>query len=165
MRETELEHVTPGAQPSLKTLYEVAFIQKEPGGFLGKYLSPPLFSPHYHGSTSDSFIARTSYSASRIFVTRDDSGKGRLNTRYFLGVLASVAVHTAYRPDRTRSTSDTFNNFGSTIGGDMGMNVFHEFGPGIRQMVKGLTPKFVSGIEARIAHDQTPRNGVSIPAR
>jgi hypothetical protein len=46
------------------------------------------------------------------------------------------------------------------------MNVFHEFGPGVRQMVKGLTPKFVSRIEERITHhDQTPRDVVSIPAR
>jgi hypothetical protein len=45
------------------------------------------------------------------------------------------------------------------------VNVFHEFGPGIRQMVKGLTPKFVSRIEESIAHDQTPKNVVSLPAR
>ncbi len=78
--------------------------------------------------------------------------------------MASVANHTAYRPYWTRSTSATFNDFGSTIGSDAGMNVFHEFGPGIRQMVKGLTPKFVSRIEERITHDQT-RVAVSIPAR
>jgi hypothetical protein len=37
------------------------------------------------------------------------------------------------------------------------MNVYHEFGPGIRQMLQGRTPKFVSRIEARIAHDHTAR--------
>jgi len=45
------------------------------------------------------------------------------------------------------------------------MNVFHEFGPGIQQMVKGLTPKFVSRIEERITRDQIPRVVISIPAR
>ncbi len=39
-----------------------------------------------------------------------------------------------------------FNEFGSTIGSDARSNVFHEIGPGIWQMVKGFTPKFVSGI-------------------
>jgi hypothetical protein len=32
-------------------------------------------------------------------------------------------------------------------------------------MVKGLTPTFVSRIEERITHDQTPSGVVSIPAR
>jgi len=49
-----------------------------------------------------------------------------------------------------------FNDFGSTIGSDAGMKVFHEFGPGIRQMMKGLTPKFVSKIEERINHSPLP---------
>jgi hypothetical protein len=43
------------------------------------------------------------------------------------------------------------------MGSDAGMNVFHEFGPGIRQVLQGHTPKFVSRIEARITHDHTPR--------
>jgi hypothetical protein len=167
MRQTELGHVTPGPQPSLTTHYQVAFIQKESSAFLGKYLYPPLLKqdPRYYASTSDSLIGRASYAASRIFVTRDDSGKSRLNTSYFLGVLTSVASATAYRPYRMRSTSATFNNFGSTIGGDAGMNVFHEFGPGIRQMVKGLTPKFVSRIEERINRNQISKDAVSIPTR
>ncbi len=165
MRGTELGHATPGLQPSLTAHYQVTFIQQEPSAFFGKYLSPSSLNPRYYASTSDSFMGRASYAASRIFVTRDESGKGRLNTRYFLGVLTSVAIHTAYRPYWTRSASMPFNDFGSTLGSDAGMNVFHEFGPGIRQMVKGLTPKFVSRIGQRITHDQIPRDAVLIPAR
>ena len=167
MRETELEHVTPGPQPSLTALYKAVFIQKESSAFFGKYLYPSLLKqdPRYYPSTSGSFMGRATYAASRIFITRDDSGKRRLNTSYFLGVLTSVAIHTAYRPYWARSTSATFNNFGSTIGSDAGINLFHEFGPGIRQMVKGHTPKFVSRIEEGITHDQTPRDLVSTPCK
>ena len=100
-----------------------------------------------------------------IFVTRDDSGKRRLNASYFLGVLSLVAVHSARRPYWARSASAPFNDFGSTIGNDAGINLFHEFEPGIRQMVKAHAPKFVSSIEERITHDQTPRDVVSTPAR
>jgi hypothetical protein len=164
MRETEMGHLTPGP-PSVTAFYQTAFIQKEPGAFLGKYLYPPLLNPRYYASTSDSFMGRASYAASGIFITRDGSGKRRLNTSYLLGALASVAVHSSLRPNRTQSTSATFNNFGSTIGSDAGINVYHEFGPGIRQMVKGHTPKFVSRIEERITHDQPPRDVVSIPTR
>jgi hypothetical protein len=159
MRETKLGRFTPGPQRNLAALYQVAFIQKGSSAFLGKYLYPPLLKQdtRYYASTSDSFIGRASYAASRVFVTRDSSGKGRLNTRYFLGVLSSVAMHAAYRPYRTQSASETFNNFGSTIGGDAGINVFHEFRPGIRQVVKGFTPGFVSRIEERITHNQIPK--------
>ena len=159
MRETELGHITPGLQPSLTAHYQAAFIQKESSNFVDKDPYPSLLKQNlrYLPSTSDSFMGRATYAASRIFITRDDSGKGRLNTRYFLGVLTSVASATAYRPYWARSSSETFNNFGSTIGSDAGLNVLHEFGPGIRQMVKGFTPKFVSRIEERITHSQTPR--------
>ena len=145
IRGTILGHVTPGSQPRLTALYQQNL--------------------RYYPSTSSSFMGRATYAASRIFITRDGSGKGRLNTSYFLGVLTSVASDTAYRPSWARSTSATFNNFGSTIGGDAGSNLYHEFGPGIQQMVKAHLPRFVSRIEDRISHPQTPGNAFSIPTR
>ena len=165
MRETGLGHVTPELQPSFTAPYKAVFTQKEPSAFFGKYLYPSSLKqdPRYYPSTSGSFMGRATYAASRIFITRDASGQGRLNTSYFLGVLTSVAIHAAYRPYWARSASETFNNFGSTIGSDAGSNLFHEFRPGIRLMVKGHTPKFVSRIEERITHDQTPRDVVSTP--
>jgi hypothetical protein len=162
MRETEL-----GLQPRLTAPHKAVLTQEGFSNFVGKSTYPPLLKPdpRYYASMSNSFMGRASYAASRVFVTRDDSGKGRLNTRYFLGVLSSVAMHAAYRPYGARSTSDTFNNFGSTIGGDAGSNLYHEFGPGIQQMVKAHLPRFVSRIEDRIIHAQTPGNAISIPTR
>ena len=159
MRETKPGQFTTGPQRNLTPRYQVAFIQRASNAFLGKYLYPPLLKrdTRFYASTSDSFMGRASYAASRIFVTRDDSGKGRLNTSYFLGVLASVAIHTARRPYWARSPSQTFNNFGSTIGGGAGINIFHEFRPGILQMVKVITPKFVSKIEDRVTNNQIPK--------
>jgi hypothetical protein len=167
MRETKLGHLAPGPQPSLTAPYKAVFTQKEDSTFFAKYLYPSSLKPNlrYHPSTGGSFMGRTTYAASRIFVRRDDSGKGRLNTSYFLGVLTSVATASAYRPYWARSTSATFNNFGSTIGRDAGMNLFHEFGAGIRQMVKGHAPKFVWKIEERITHDQNLREVVPSSAR
>jgi hypothetical protein len=167
MRETELGHLTPGRRPSLTALYKGVLIQKESSAFFGKYLYPSLLKQdaRYYPSSSSSFLGRATYAASRILTTRNDSGKGTLNTSYFLGVLTSVAIATAYRPYRRRSTSATFKTFGSTIGSDAGINLLHEFGPGIRQMVKGHAPKFVSRIEERITNDQTLRDVVITPAR
>jgi len=163
IREAELGLVAAGPQPSVTAHYELVFIKTKPNAFLGKYLYQPMLrqDTHYYASTSDSFMGRASYAASRIFVTRDLSGKMRMNTSYFLGVLTSVASATAHRPYWARSTSGTFDNFGTTMGSSAGMNVFREFGPGIQQMVAGHAPKFV----ARIVEQVTRRNAVRIPAR
>jgi hypothetical protein len=166
MRETELG-VIPKPQPNLIDLYKVVLIQKESSAFFGKYLYPSLLKqdPRYYPSTNRSFLGRASYAASRILITRNDSGERRLNSSYFLGVLTSVAIATAYRPYWARSPSTTFKAFGSTIGSDAGVNLFHEFGPAVRQMVKSRTPKFVSRIEERVIHDQIPRDVGHTPAR
>lgn len=165
MRETELGRLSPGQQPSLMALYKGVLIQRESSVFFGKYLYPALFKqdPRYYPSNSGSFLGRATYAVSRILITRDDSGKRTLNTSYFLGVLTSVAIATAYRPYWRRSTSATFKTFGSTIGSDAGINLLHEFGPGIRQMVKRRAPKFVSRIEERITNDRPPGPVVSPP--
>jgi hypothetical protein len=95
-------------------------------------------------------MGRATYAASRILFTQDNSGRGSLNTSYFLAVLSSAAAHTAYRPYWRRSVSEPFSDFGSTIGNDAGMNLLHEFGPGLQQLMKSHAPKFVSRIEERL---------------
>ena len=163
MREKVLGQVTLRLQPSLTAPYKTALIPEEPCTFFGKYLYPSLRKqdPLYYPSTSGSFVGRATDAASRIFITRNDAGKRRLNTSYFLGVLTSVAIHTAYRPYWARSTSTTFNNFGSTIGSGAGINLFREFGPGIRQMIKSHAPKLESRVEERSANDRTAKEVVS----
>ena len=166
-RGTELRYVTPASRSNLIPSDELLLSQKESSNFIAKYLYPPLVKRRllYHPSTSNTFTGRSIYAASHIFVTRDDSGKRRLNASYFLGVLSLVAVHSARRPYWARSASAPFNDFGSTIGNDAGINLFHEFEPGIRQMVKGHTPKFAFKLEERITRDQNLKELASSPAR
>ncbi len=165
MRETESGHLSHKLRPVFAVSYAVSY--QEPNTFLDRYLHRSLVSQNlrYPRSTSVSFVGRVTYAASRIFITRDNSGQRRLNTSYFLGVLSSIAIHTARSPYWTRSPSAPFSDFGSTIGNDAGVNLFHEFGPGLHQIVKGHTPKFVSKIEARITRDRNPRGAISTPAR
>ncbi len=168
IRETESGRVAPRPQANLTLHYQAALIQERSSNLPGKDPYTPVFRQNlrYLPSTSITFMGRATYAASRILFTRDASGKGRPNTSYFLAVLASVA---SARPSHlmywARSPSETFNNFGSTIGGDAGINLLHEFGPGIRQMVKGLTPKFVSRIEKRTTHDLMRMGFASSPVR
>jgi hypothetical protein len=106
----------------------------------------------YRPSESGSLIRRATSAALETFFTRDPSGKSRLNTSYFVGVLTSAVIHTAYRPYWNRPVSAPFSDFGSTVGNDAGMNLLHEFRPGLEQLLKSHTPKFVSRIEASIEH-------------
>jgi hypothetical protein len=151
-RASELANATRPAQPGAALLDPVEPVQKVSADFFDRRLYPSLLRRrlNYHPASSDSLMGRATYAASWIFVTRDGSGKGRLDPSYFLGVLTSAAIHTAYRPYWRRSPSQPFNDFGSTIGNDAGMNLFHEFGPGLQQLMRSHAPKFVSRIEERL---------------
>jgi hypothetical protein len=126
--------------------------QKESKTLFDKYLNPSSAKqlPGYRSTSDGSLMGRATYAASRIFVTRDESGKGRLNTSYLLQALTSVAADTASRPYWRRSPTGSVSDFGSTVGNDAGINVWHEFRPGIEQLMKSHTPKFISKIEERI---------------
>jgi hypothetical protein len=149
-RESKLANLS--AQQSFALLYRPRADQKESGNFFDKHLYPSLLRRrlNYPPAPSDSLMGRAAYAASRIFVTRDESGKGRLNTSYFMAVLTTAAVHSAYRPYYRRSASQPFNDFGSAIGNDAGMNLFREFEPGLQQLMRNHAPRFVSRIEERL---------------
>jgi hypothetical protein len=167
MGKTEVGQGSHRSRPNFAVPYEAVSTQKGQGAFLNKYLYPSLVSKNlrYHPSTSVSFMGRATDAASRIFVTRDAAGKKRLNTPYFLGMLGSMAIHSARSPYWTRTASAPFNDLGSTIGNNAGVNLLHEFGPGIRQMVKDHMPKFVVRIEERITPERNPRGAISTTVR
>jgi hypothetical protein len=133
---------------------KAVFSQKEPDAIFLKYLYPSSQRrlSGYHSVSSGSLMGRATYAASRPLITRDESGKARLNTSYLLRTLTAVAKDTASTPYWKRSVGAPFGDFGSTVGSDAGMNLWHEFGPGIQQLLKSHTPQFVSRIEERIGH-------------
>ena len=149
--------------PNLAMVYETVPAQKESDDFLSKFLVASLHNPNarYRASSNDGWVGRATDAASSIFVTRDESGKRRLNTSYFAGVLTLVAAHSASRPYWLRSSSAPMGDFGSTVGNDAGMNLMHEFGPGIREAVTGHMPSFVFRIEQRVTGERNPRPATS----
>jgi hypothetical protein len=128
------------------------FYQEQPDqnssrDFFTRHLYPtlPKRNLNYHPA-NEGLVRRATYAASRTLITRDDFGKARLNTSYLLRMLTSVAKDTASTPYWRRRFAEPFSDFGSTIGNDVGMNVVHEFEPGIEQLLKNHTPKFVTAM-------------------
>jgi len=134
-------------------LYQEKPDQNSSRDFLTRHFYPtlPKQNLNYHPA-NESLVRRATYAASRTLISRDDSGKARLDTSYLLRTLTSVAKDTASTPYWRRHFSDPFSNFGSTIGNDVGMNVLHEFEPGIEKLLKNHAPKFVTAKEKHSRH-------------
>jgi hypothetical protein len=126
----------------------------DPKGIFHKYLFPSSTrqGPGHPADNEGGWVARAERSASRMIMTRDDSGKIRLNTPYLLRTLTYVAKDTASTPYWRRSPGEPASDFGATIGDDAGMNVFHEFAPSIQQLMKSHAPRFVAKIAQRVGH-------------
>jgi hypothetical protein len=129
------------------------FRQKDSNTILAKYLKPPSSNkPAYSPSGAESLMDRAAHAASRTFITRDESGKGRINTSYFLRTFTAVMADTASRPYWRRSVGEPFSDFGSSVGNSAGMNVLHEFEPSLQQALKSHAPRFVSRIVQHVGH-------------
>jgi hypothetical protein len=159
MERESLERLAPGVTPSYSALYGAPVVQKKSKVFLDKYLYSSLLREgmRYPPLTSDSFWGHASYAASRLFITRDDSGKKKFSASYLIGALASAAVaNTTYRTYRAQPASVAFGNFGSTVGSDAGRNIFQQFWPHIHQIFRGHSPKVMQTGEERIASGPLP---------
>lgn len=113
--------------------------------FLEKYLNPtvPQHAASDQFSDSGKWMGRASNAAARVFFTRDETGRERVNTSYFVRAFTAVAADTASRPYWRRSATGPVSDLGSTMGNDAGMNLLHEFEPGIQHLVKTHAPRFV----------------------
>ncbi|MGB7599060.1 MAG: hypothetical protein WBM24_02045 [Candidatus Sulfotelmatobacter sp.] len=146
---------TPNAgKGEFEAYQKQVFSAKDPNTVLAKYLRPPSSNqkPVCPPVDTENLMGRAVHAASRTFVTRDESGKGRINSSYFLRTLTAVVADTASRPYWRRSVGEPFSDFGSSVGNSAGMNVLHEFEPGLQQALKSHTPRFVSRLEQRIGH-------------
>ncbi len=109
--------------------------------------------PAFHGSNSSSLVGRATDAASSIVFTRDEDGNRKLNAQYLLRLLTATTAHVAEHRYGRRTIGQPLNDFGSTLGNDAGMNVLHEFQPGLLELLKSHEPKFVSRI-AEHAHQK-----------
>jgi len=89
--------------------------------------------PRYFQLGKGSIWHRSLYSASRIFVTRGDSGSKQFNASEIFGNLAAAGISNAYHPSDERTLGNTLSVWGTDVMWDATANVAKEFWPDIRR--------------------------------
>ena len=88
--------------------------------------------PRYFRRGTGTTWSRTYYAATRIFVTRTDSGGKRFNFSEVLGNATGVAISNAYYPDN-RTATDNAEKLAQQLGIDAVSQVLKEFWPDIKR--------------------------------
>jgi hypothetical protein len=90
--------------------------------------------PRYYQLGKGSFVHRTGYAVSRIFVTHSDSGHTQFNFSEVAGSAASAGISTySYHPSDSRSVGNALSVWGTQVGLDTLTNVIKEFWPDIHR--------------------------------
>jgi len=96
--------------------------------------------PRYFRIGHGSFWHRTGYAASRVFVTRTDSGNWRFNNSEVFGNAVAVGISNAYYPG-TRTLRNNSERYVMQIGTDAFSNILKEFWPDVQHKFFNHNPK------------------------
>lgn len=91
--------------------------------------------PRYYRMDSGGFTHRFGYAATRILVTRQDSGRKAFNFSQVLGSFSSSTLAMTYYPKSQRDFSDVAERAGIQFAFDAGFNVLKEFYPDIERIL------------------------------
>ena len=132
--------------------YAATLADKETREFFGNFLFPVLLKqdPRYFPRRSGGLFGRAWYAATRVLVTRNDSGNAAFNFSEILGVAFAKAASNLYYPDRQRGGWETANRIVGTIQSDATSNLISEFWPEIRRIAHRCTPKSIRHAEERL---------------
>jgi hypothetical protein len=133
----QLEDQNPSFGQGLKGYakrYAGAYGDQAIGNMMTEAIFPSLLreDPRYFRRGEGGKWSRMGYAMSRIFVTRTDAGRSRVNLSELVGNSATVAISNAYYPD-TRTVSDNTQKLGVQLATDMFSNVLKEFWPDIKR--------------------------------
>lgn len=117
--------------------YGRAFGDQIIGSYFTEAILPSLLheDPRFFRLGSGTFWHRASYAASRVLITRADSGKARLYVSELAGNAAVVAITSSYYPD-SRSPSEAAERFGMALGNDAISNLMTEFWPDLKRRLR-----------------------------
>lgn len=117
--------------------FATAYGDQTIGNMMTEGLIPSMLheDPRYFRLGEGSKKKRAWYAATRIFVTRTDSGGKRFNTSEWGGNAAAVAISNLYYPD-TRNAEDNAQKLLIACATDAFSNVLKEFWPDVKHHFK-----------------------------
>jgi hypothetical protein len=121
--------------------YAAAFADGSIENFMVGAALPSLFrqDPRFYQSSHGGFLHRVGYAASRILITRSDSGSQQLNYSEILGSAMASGISTySYHPHADRTLANAASVWGTQVGYDTMSIVFKEFWPDIRRKLPHL---------------------------
>lgn len=132
--------------------YGATIADVEARSFFLSFLFPAAFhqDPRYFSSPSTKFLPRLIYAASRVLITRSDSGNNTFNTSLLAGTAVTTALSNAYYPRPERTLGDSLNRFGGSLLGGVQTNIMREFWPDLTRMFHKHEPQSVKNIEQNV---------------
>jgi len=106
--------------------------------------------PRYFPSHKRSLISRSWYAATRVVMTRKDSGDNTFNTSESLGTLFTSSLQNSYYPRHDRNFGETMNRFSGALSSDAIGNLLREFTPDMKRLFRKHAPKKILGIEEKL---------------
>ncbi|HEX3351781.1 MAG TPA: hypothetical protein VHS34_03075 [Terriglobales bacterium] len=122
--------------------------------FMAGAILPSLLrqDPRYYQMGQGGFLHRATYAATRVLITRSDSGHKEFNFSEILGSALSAGISTySYHPRSDRNISDTAEVWGSQVGYDTITIMLKEFWPDIRRKI--MRKKTASGNQEQRTHN------------
>lgn len=130
--------------------YGALLANHEAGSFFENFFFPTLFrqDPRYfREGPGHSLFVRVSYAASRVLVTRSDSGHNTFNASLLLGLLFVDSLTNAYYPRPQRGFDDTMSRFGGGLLSSAQTNLLREFWPDISRVFHKHEPERLKRLE------------------
>ena len=85
--------------------------------------------PRFFPESKPAFWRSLRYSAQRVVITRNDSGKDVFNTSGLLGALASEGLANVYLPSSEQTVGKTLTRFAEDLAWRVGGNMFKDYWP------------------------------------
>jgi hypothetical protein len=116
--------------------YGGAFADNAVGNYMTEGLWPVMLrqDPRFFRMGSKyGFWKRVGYSATRVIVTRGDSGARQFNFSEIIGNGVAAGISAAYYPESSRNAHAVLDKWALNVGSDAGFNILKEFWPDMRQ--------------------------------
>ncbi len=139
--------------------FGAAIANTEASRFFNRFLFPSIFhqDPRYFRAVPNSGIVRRAwYAATRVLLTRGDSGQQQFNYSEVLGTACTATLENAYYPERARAFGPTVSRFTGALLSDAGSNLAREFWPDMRRAFRRHEPKSMQKIQHEIEQKVPP---------